>query len=91
MLFLASRWLAYACPRRVRTSVGRVTWWRKAQAPSYVMELTYGGTAEEALAQIDSKGYCVPWEADGRRVVKVGASFDPEQRNGAEGWIVQEA
>ena len=55
------------------------------------MELKYGGTAEEALAQIDSKGYCVPWEADGRRVVKVGASFDPEQRTVAEGWIVQEA
>ena len=57
----------------------------------YVMELKYGGTAEEALAQIDSKGYCVPWESNGKRVVKVGVSFDPERRTIDENWIIQGA
>jgi len=39
------------------------------------------GTAEEALSQIDAKGYAVSWAADGRTVVKVGVAFDKETRN----------
>lgn len=39
------------------------------------------GTAEEALAQIEDRGYAVPWTADGRTVVKVGVEFDQETRN----------
>jgi hypothetical protein len=47
----------------------------------FVFEFKLNGTAEEALAQIDEKGYAVPWEADGRTVVKVGVEFDKETRN----------
>ena len=38
------------------------------------------GSVEEALKQIDSKGYAIPWQADGRKVVKVGINFSSEQR-----------
>lgn len=91
VLFLAFKVAGIRVSSEVRTSVGRVDLVAESASAVYVMELKYGGTAEEALAQVDSKGYCVPWEADGRRVVKVGASFDPEQRTVAEGWVVQEA
>ena len=37
-------------------------------------------TAEEALAQINSKGYAIPYEADHRKVVKVGINFDSTTR-----------
>jgi hypothetical protein len=47
----------------------------------YVFEFKLNGTAEEALAQIDAKGYCIPYEADGRTVVKVGVEFDKSTRN----------
>jgi hypothetical protein len=47
----------------------------------FVFEFKLNGTAEEALAQIADKGYAVPWEADGRTVVKVGVEFDKETRN----------
>ena len=46
------------------------------------------GTPEEALAQIDSKQYAVPYQADGRRVVKVGVNFDSATRTIGE-WIVR--
>ena len=46
----------------------------------YVMELKLDGSVEEALKQIDSKGYAIPWQADGRKVVKVGINFSSEQR-----------
>ena len=53
----------------------------------YVFELKANGTAQEALEQIDSKGYAIPYEADGRSVVKAGVKFDPDTRV-PESWII---
>jgi hypothetical protein len=39
-----------------------------------------GTAVEAALQQIDGKGYLVPWTAAGKRLVKVGAAFDPATR-----------
>jgi hypothetical protein len=47
----------------------------------YVFEFKLDGTAEAALRQINGKGYAIPYEADGRKIVKVGAEFDKETRN----------
>ena len=46
----------------------------------YVFELKADGTAEEALNQIDDKGYAIPYTTDERKVVKVGVAFDAETR-----------
>ena len=46
----------------------------------YVMELKFDKTAEEALQQIDDKGYLIPYSADGKRMVKVGINYDSQKR-----------
>lgn len=53
----------------------------------YVFELKANGTAQEALEQIDSKGYAIPYEAGGRRVVKVGVKFNQDTRV-PESWVI---
>ena len=55
----------------------------------YVFELKYDGSAEEAIKQIDDKGYLIPYSADGKRLVKVGVNYDSQQRTIGE-WIVKE-
>ena len=45
---------------------------------TYVLELKANGTAQEALDQINSKSYALPYETDGRQVVKVGVAFERE-------------
>ncbi|HQF54751.1 MAG TPA: PD-(D/E)XK nuclease domain-containing protein, partial [Fibrobacteria bacterium] len=55
----------------------------------FVFEFKLNGTAEQALAQIDDRGYAVPWQADGRQVVKVGVEFDREARNLGR-WLIQD-
>lgn len=55
----------------------------------YVLELKAGGSASDALRQIDDKGYAIPYEVDGRRVVKVGISFNKETRT-VDDWKVEE-
>ena len=52
----------------------------------YVFELKAGGTAEEALQQIDDKGYAIPYTTDERKVVKVGVAFDTEVRS-ISSWL----
>ena len=53
----------------------------------YVFELKTHGTPLEALQQIDSKGYAIPYQTDNRPVVKVGVLFDAETRVPKE-WAV---
>ena len=53
----------------------------------YVFELKVNGTAQEALEQIDSNSYAIPYQTDGRPVVKVGVKFDVEKRIPKE-WVV---
>lgn len=47
----------------------------------YVMELKYDGTPQEALEQIDRKGYAEKYRLDGRPITKIGISFSSEERN----------
>jgi len=55
---------------------------------AYVFELKINGTAREALDQINSNGYMVPYEAGDRNVVKVGVAFSKEERNITD-WIME--
>lgn len=55
----------------------------------YVMELKFDKTAEEALKQIDDKGYLIPYSADGKRMVKVGINYDSQKRTIGEWKIVE--
>jgi hypothetical protein len=54
---------------------------------TYVMELKMHGTAEEALAQIDSKDYAIPYQANGKPVVKIGMAFSQETKT-LSGWKI---
>ena len=54
----------------------------------YVFEFKLDGSAEQALQQIEEKGYARPFVADNRKVVKVGVEFSAEQRN-IKRWLVE--
>ncbi len=55
---------------------------------TYVFELKANGTAQEALDQINSKNYALPYETEGRKVVKVGVAFEQETMTVGE-WEVE--
>jgi Holliday junction resolvase-like predicted endonuclease len=72
----------------VKTSSGRVDAVIKTADTIYVFEfkMDNNSTAEKALAQIDSKDYLIPYSADGRKLVKIGAEFSEKER-GLTRWI----
>ena len=53
----------------------------KTKNDIYVLEQKVDDTVDNALAQIDSKGYAIPYEADGRRLTKCGVTISSEARN----------
>ena len=51
----------------------------------YIFEFKLDGTAEDALRQIEEKGYARPYTADTRRLFRIGASFSSSTGN-IEDW-----
>ena len=81
----------------VRSITGRADVVVKTKTDIYVFELKVDDTVDNALSQIDSKGYSIPYEADGRRVTKCGVSISSEVRNivhwravAADGTVIDE-
>ena len=55
----------------------------------YLFEFKRDGTAKEALAQIENQEYAKTYEADSRKIFKIGVNFSSEKRNITE-WEVAE-
>jgi hypothetical protein len=72
----------------VKDSDGRADAVVKTADSIYVFEFKMDNTAtaEDALAQIDGKGYLIPYTADSRRLVKIGVAFSLE-KNGIKQWL----
>nr|WP_302828653.1 ATP-binding protein [uncultured Bacteroides sp.] len=65
----------------VRSAHGRADAIVRTQDTVYVFEFKLNGTAEEALKQIEEKGYLIPYRLNGKKLVKVGVNFSKETRN----------
>lgn len=72
----------------VRSARGRADAVVRTKDAVYVFEFKLNGSAEDALKQIDERGYLIPYVLDGRRLVKVGVNFSNETRN-VERYIVE--
>ena len=73
----------------VRSARGRADAVVKTKDYIFVFEFKLDGSAEDALKQIDEKGYMIPYRLDGRRLVKVGVNFSKESRNINQYIVVQ--
>ena len=86
-MYLIFTMLNFYVRTQVKVAGGRVDMVVTMPDTTYVFELKVSGTAREALEQIDQKGYAFPYQAEGRRVVKVGVKFNADTRVPEE-WVV---
>ncbi len=61
---------------QVKCANGRIDFVVQMPDTTYVFELKVNGTAQEAIDQINGKGYALSYQTEGRPVVKVGVQFD---------------
>ena len=71
----------------VKTARGRIDAVVETPDYIYVFEFKLRGTSEEALAQIEEKGYAAKFASDPRKLFRIGCAFDWDQRNLGR-WII---
>ena len=86
LLRLLSTYLVYT--EKVQ-SQGRVDCIIETPKFVYIFEFKLDGTADEALLQIEDKGYAKEYATDGRKLYKIGCSFSSETGT-IEDWKVIE-
>lgn len=69
------------------TARGRIDIVAQSRAAIFVMELKLDKTADEALQQIDEKGYALKFAPDHRPLYKIGVSFSSQTRGVAD-WKI---
>ena len=70
-----------------RQSQGRVDCVVETPDYVYVFEFKLDGTAAEALRQIEERGYARPYEADNRKLYRIGVNFSSETGT-IDGWEI---
>ena len=81
VFYLVFRLLGQFIEVEERSAKGRADAVVKTKDYVYVFEFKLNGNVDDALKQIDDKGYLLPYSADCRQLVKVGVSFDAVERN----------
>ena len=87
MLYVIFSLLGLHVDSQVRTAKGRLDVVVRTEGHIYVMEVKLDRPAREAIEQIDSKNYLLPYSLDGRQRTKIGISFSTEERNVTE-WVI---
>jgi hypothetical protein len=82
LFYVVFRLMGQFAGAEVRSAAGRADAVVTTPDAVYVFEfkLSGGGTAQDALRQIDEKGYLIPYVAAGKKLVKIGAVFDAATR-----------
>ncbi len=82
IFYLLLRSMGLFVQTEVKSAIGRadIVVWMKDIIYVFEFKLSENATAEEALKQIDDKGYLIPYSAGTRKVVKIGAEFSSAER-----------
>lgn len=71
-----------------RTSDGRIDLYIRTDRYNYIIELKLDRSAQDALDQINDKGYAMPFATDHREVIKIGVNFSTASRTISE-WLIE--
>ena len=88
IFYLVFKLMGQFTEAEVRSTRGRADAMVKTPKYVYVFEFKLNGTAEEAMKQIDEKGYLIPYQKDHREIIKIGVEFSAETRN-INRWLVE--
>ena len=78
----------YCVRTEERSAAGRCDALIETEDTIYLFEFKLDGTAEEALKQIDDKGYAIQYEAGDKKIVKIGVNFEKDKRT-IERWVIR--
>lgn len=80
IMYLVFKLLGFYTRTEYKTSDGRIDAIVKTPKYLYVFEFKMDESAKVALSQINSKEYPLPFQADGRKIFKIGVEFTSKNR-----------
>ncbi|MCQ2314551.1 MAG: ATP-binding protein [Bacteroidales bacterium] len=88
VMFILTSLCGYYVEIETHTNKGRMDMTVKTKEYIYIFEFKFNKSAEEALAQINEKGYAEPFAKDERNIIKIGVNFSTECRN-IDKWVIE--
>ncbi len=88
IMFVIFKWLGMNTYVEVKNAIGRLDVILFTKNIIYIIELKVDGSATEALVQIDRMKYAVPYQNDGREIIKLGINISTEKRT-VDSWEVR--
>lgn len=88
VIYLTMKLMGFYTEAEMQTASGRIDLRVKTPEYLYLFEFKVNRSAREAMDQINDRGYLLPFRADGRKLIKVGANFDDAIRSISD-WIVE--
>lgn len=89
VIYIITKLMGFYVQAEYHTLNGRIDLLIGTKDYLYIIELKFDGSAEQAINQINAKEYSLPFEQDGRKIIKIGANVSPQTRN-IEKWIIEE-
>lgn len=89
VMYIITKLMGFYVQAEYRTINGRIDLLIGTTDYLYIIELKFNGTAKQAIEQIRNKDYSLPFEQQGRKIIKIGANVSKETRN-IEDWIIEE-
>lgn len=88
VIYLTMKLMGFYTEAEMRTAAGRIDLLVKTPLYLYLFEFKVNGSSEGAMAQINDRDYLLPFRADGRTIIKVGANFDDSIRS-ISAWLIE--
>lgn len=88
VIFILIKLLGFYVQIEYKTSSGRIDLVVKTPKFLYLFEFKMNKSARQAINQIAEKDYMLPFKADGRRLIKIGANFS-DRINSLDEWIIE--
>ena len=89
VMFVIFKMMGFYTEVERTTARGRVDVVLKTPGYIYIIECKLDGSADEALRQIEERGYAKPYALDSRKLFKIGVNFSSEIRGIGE-WKIAE-
>ena len=90
VMYIITKLMGFYVQAEYRTSRGRIDLLVGTDKYIYIIELKFEGSAEEAIKQIQTRDYALPFATDGRKIIRIGANVSKETRNIEEWRILSE-
>ena len=88
VIYCISKLIGFDAKLEYHTSQGRIDMTLFTRTHIYIFEFKLDKSARIAMSQIDRNQYALPFEADGREIVKVAVNFSSQTRNISD-WQIE--